>query len=109
MKKISFLIIMMMSVHGLCFAQDWTDYDTSEKLHISDGLQYQVELQATASNNQTPLWLNANKYGLSSLKSTNGYLRGAVIRPLKTDSICRWGVGFGLDMAVPVNYTSKVV
>ena len=61
MKKISFLIIMMMSVHGLCLAQDWTDYDTSEKLHISDGLQYQVELQATASNNQTPLWLNANK------------------------------------------------
>lgn len=109
MKKISFLIIMMMSVHGLCLAQDWTDYDTSEKLHISDGLQYQVELQATASNNQTPLWLNANKYGLSSLKSTNGYLRGAVIRPLKTDSICRWGIGFGLDMAVPVNYTSKVV
>ena len=46
------------------------------------GIEYKAEAQASVSDGTTPLWLNANKYGLSSLEKTNGYLRGAVIRPL---------------------------
>ena len=60
---------------------------------ILDGIEYNVEMQATSSfegNEKTPLWLNANKYGLSSLENVNGYLRGSVIRPLRTDSAYKW-------------------
>ena len=52
-----------------------------------DGFEYKVEMQLSASNDKTPLWLNANKYGLSSLEETNGYLRATVERPLQADCI----------------------
>ncbi len=72
-------------------------------------ITYKVEMQGSFSNGQTPLWLNANKHGLSSLDETNGYLRAAVVRPLQADSARRWGVGYGVDLAAAVNYTNDVV
>ena len=58
---------------------------------LTDGLEYKVELQNTAgSGDNNPLWLNANKYGLSSIDTKNGYVRGALIRPLRVDSARRW-------------------
>ena len=37
-----------------------------------EGLNYQIEMQGSVSADRTPLWLNANKHGLSSLEKTNG-------------------------------------
>lgn len=77
---------------------------------LFDGLEYAVSVQASLSEgDNTPLWLNANKYGLSSLDNSNGYLRGAVTRPLATDSAKKWGVGYAADIAVAWNYTSDFV
>lgn len=77
---------------------------------LTDGLEYKVELQNTAgSGDNNPLWLNANKYGLSSIDTKNGYVRGALIRPLRVDSARRWGIGYGVDMAVPYHFTSHFV
>ena len=81
-----------------------------EKRSLLDSLQYNVELQATLSGGEhTPLWLNANRYGLSSVRKNNGYLRGAIGRPLYRDSLRRWGVGYGLDVAVASRFTSKFI
>lgn len=67
-----------------------------------------AETQVSASAGEhTPLWLNANKYGFSSLEKFNGYLRAGAIRPLDVDSARRWGYSFGVDLAVAANYTSK--
>ena len=74
-----------------------------------DGLEYKVELQAGLADGKTPLWLNANKYGLSSLEESNGYARAALIRRLGNDTLRRWGVGYGVDVAMPYHYTSKLV
>ena len=52
-----------------------------------------VEMQGSFSKGKTPLWLNANKHGLSSLEKNNGYLRGSLVRPLSADSARRWAVG----------------
>ena len=80
------------------------------KASLLDSLHYKAELQTTLSaGDHTPLWLHSNCYGLSSLKRTNGYLRGAVERPLRVDSMRRWGIGYGLDVALPYHYTSKIV
>ena len=38
------------------------------KLNLKNDVEYNVEMQASMANNKTPLWLNANKYGLSSLE-----------------------------------------
>ena len=95
-----------------CFsasAQAWLDADGPSKSDLGDGLSYRVESQMSVSDGRTPLWLNANRYGLSSLDEMNGYLRGSLIRPLQTDSARRWGVGYGLDVAVASHYTSEIV
>lgn len=74
-----------------------------------EGLEYKIELQGSVSDGKTPLWLNANRHGLSSLEKRNGYARAALIRPLGADTLRRWGIGYGVDVAVPYHYTSKMV
>jgi len=77
---------------------------------LFDSLAYRAELQATVSvGDHNPLWLQANKYGLSSLKNTNGYVRGAIERPLSLDNGRKWGIGYGLDVAVAAGFTSTLV
>jgi len=69
-----------------------------------------TEAQLTASDGKhTPLWLHANKYGLSSLETTNGYMRAAVVRPQEADSSRQWKRAFGVDMAVATGFTSTFV
>ena len=83
---------------------------SAENRLLFDSLQYRVEMQATlSSGDHTPLWLNANKYGLSSLKTSNGYLRGALQRPLSLDDGRKWGIGYGADLAVAAGFTSTLV
>ena len=72
-------------------------------------MEYRLELQASVADGRTPLWLNANKHGLSSLDAQNGYARASLMRPLGADSARRWGVGYGVDAVLPVNYTSKLI
>ncbi|MGI6231544.1 MAG: capsule assembly Wzi family protein [Prevotella sp.] len=81
----------------------------TERLRWDKGLTYKLETQTSLSKGETPLWLNANKYGLSSLESSNGYVRAAVVRPLGEDSLRRWGIGYGVDVAAAYNYTSKAI
>lgn len=77
---------------------------------LLDTLHYGVEWQATRSGGaHTPLWLNANKYGLSSLETANGYVRGRLERRLPADDGRRWGVGYGLDAALAAGFTSTLV
>ena len=82
----------------------------AQERSLFDSLQYRAELQGTLSGgDHTPLWLNANKYGLSSLKKANGYVRGAIMRPLSNDDGRRWGVGYGVDMALAAGFTSTFI
>lgn len=73
------------------------------------GLQYKIEMQTSISASKTPLWLNANKYGLSSLDKKNGYIRASLVRPLPPDTGSKWSIGYGADLVVPYNYTSTFV
>lgn len=77
---------------------------------ITEGLHYKVEMQASLSHgDHEPLWLNANKYGLSSLDKSNGYLRASLERPLTNDNEKKWGWGAGIDLAGAYGFTSKLV
>ena len=82
----------------------------AQERSLFDSLTYRAELQGTVSGgDHNPLWLHSNKYGLSSLKNTNGYLRGAIERPLSLDNGRKWGIGYGLDVAVGAGFTSKLI
>lgn len=87
-------------------------YDTSEEvssLNLGKNIHYGIELQGAVADDKTPLWLHSNRYGLSSLDKTNGYMRASIIRPLRTDSIRKWGVGYGIDVAAAMNHTANVI
>lgn len=73
-----------------------------------EGLVQTYELQSTLGSDRTPFWLQSNRYGLSSLEAPNGYLRGSVVRPLSTDSLKRWGIGYGIDLAVTQHFASTI-
>ena len=72
-------------------------------------IELRTEAQLSVSDGTTPLWLNANKYGLSSLDKTNGYVRVGAFRPLQGDSAKRWDWAAGADVAVAGGYTSTFI
>lgn len=82
---------------------------TSGAQTMGDGWQQTYEVQSSVSDGSTPLWLNANRYGLSSLDDVNGYVRASIERPLAVDSLHRVGIGAGLDVAATMGYTSQMV
>jgi len=70
---------------------------------------YKVEMQGSASDGNTPLWLSANKHGLSSIDDMNGYLRAVVQHPVECDSDWRWGYGYGVDLVGAMGYESTFI
>ena len=73
-------------------------------------MEVRLETQSTTSDgDHTPLWLNANRYGLSSLEKTNGYVRAGLFRDEQQDSsrLLRWGIG--VDVAATKGFTSDMV
>ncbi|MDO5395422.1 MAG: capsule assembly Wzi family protein [Bacteroidales bacterium] len=69
--------------------------------------RYKAEAMASFSSGHTPFWIMNNRYGLSSLERNNGYVRGAVFKDMSHRSRFSWG--FGADIVVPYNFTSKFV
>ncbi len=109
-KRITIIIASLACLPMMVQAQyAWQEGEEAGKLRLDENLQGLLEVQASCSDGHTPLWLNANKYGLSSLSQTNGYIRRSVIRPLSTDSARRWGIGYGIDWARALHYTSHAV
>lgn len=107
MMKQTRIVILMMTFACVLHAQESTD---NRFPSLTQDLRYSLETQASVSEGKTPLWLNANKHGLSSLDKTNGYLRAGVFRPLSAyDDYRKWDIGYGIDLVLPVNYTSKVI
>lgn len=88
----------------------WLFVNSASSQSLLDNLDGKVEMQGSFASGSTPLWLNANKYGLSSLDEANGYVRAAVIKPTDDDSNTRkWGVGYGADIAVTQGFSSRFV
>ena len=71
-----------------------------------NGWALDVEMQGSLSNSKTPLWLNANKYGISSLNAQNGYIRGIGAWDKKFFDN-KLDLNAGLDLIVPVGYKSQ--
>lgn len=79
-------------------------------LYSQTTLNYKVQMQSTNGGGEyAPLWLNANKYGLSSVEACNGYLQAGVYKPLADASERKWSWGAGLSLAAAYRFTSPVV
>ena len=53
-----------------------------------------------ASGDYAPLWLTANRYGLSSVRTASNYERARLERDFRQDEGQSWQLGYGLDLAV---------
>lgn len=99
MKKILLTLLSAIAIHAFAQSPD-----------LGEGISYSVEMSGTFSDgSHAPLWLTANRYGLSSIERNSGYLRGGVSRSATNDSTRRWDIGYGADLVVPVNYTSDFI
>jgi len=103
------LITLLLLAASIATFSNETDDGEKGGVPILRGLRYDIELQSTFSSGKTPLWLNANRYGLSSLETENGYARASLSRLIRADSARHWGIGYGVDVAVPYNFTSDIV
>lgn len=73
------------------------------------GISYSVEGSISVSDGNSPLWMNANRYGLSSVKGDNGYVGIGVCRSADLDSASQWRIGFGAELYGAYNFTSSIV
>ena len=73
------------------------------------GLEGRIETQFSFSEGTTPLWLNANKYGMSSLESNNAHIRMKAERKIDNDSARQWGIGYAADVAMANHLASHLI
>lgn len=75
-----------------------------------DAVEWKVSTQTTISSGyNNPFWLNANKYGLSSLDTSNGYLRASLAKKATVDSLGQFKWGGMVDIATAFNYSSTFI
>lgn len=103
MNKIHLIILAAAAMLPLSVRAQYAWQDGAEaqgKLDLGKDVRYQVEMQGSFLAWQDAVVAQCQQvYGLSSLSSTNGYLRGSLVRPLSLDSARRWGIGYGADVA----------
>ena len=107
--KISTLTAALMIPIAVHAQYTWIEEADTSRRNLAHGASWHIEMQAGYSQGNTPLWLNANKYGLSSLEESNGYLRANIIRPLQVDSARRWAIGYGIDMVGGIHYGTNPI
>lgn len=78
--------------------------------NLSNGTEIRMESSTTLSNGKyAPLWLSSNRYGLSSVEHNSNYERVGVFRSLQADSVRKWRIGYGMDVAGCIDFTSDYV
>lgn len=70
--------------------------------------EYTVEMGGTSGKGTyAPMWLTANRQGLSSVNTENGYLRAGIAHTMPLNQ--HFGFSAGLDLATAYNFTSSFI
>ena len=72
MKHLSTVFVLMLMALRTSAQYAWQEGADADRLDLGKNITYEIEAQGSFSRGKTPLWLNANKYGLSSLEKNNG-------------------------------------
>ena len=77
---------------------------------LAEEIQYDASLQATAGNGDVaPFWFTNNHYGLGTTEDNSLLVRAGLHRKIEADSVRKWKIGYGLDIAGLVNFNSNFV
>lgn len=92
----------------VCGAQSTVAQSEQPSTQRDSVFSYSAEAQATfSSGNHAPLWLGANKYGLSSQRPNYGILRAGAFRHIDYKPRFSWGAA--VDLATGYDLTSPFV
>ena len=71
---------------------------------LGENVQYSFSVQGTAGDgDNAPFWFTNNRYGLGTTGNFSGLARVAMWRTVETDSLWFWRMGYGVDLASPIN------
>lgn len=71
---------------------------------LAENVQYAFTAQGTAgSGDNAPFWFTNNRYGQGTTENYSGLVRVALWRTVETDSLWFWRMGYGVDLASPIN------
>ena len=75
---------------------------------LGKDITYAVELHGeTSDGDVAPFWFTSNKYGVSSIDPSSGYIRGTIKRSIEADSTRKWAIGYGADFAIARNHVNE--
>jgi hypothetical protein len=71
---------------------------------LGENVQYAFTAQGTAGGgDNAPFWFTNNRYGLGTTDNFSGLARVALWRTVETDSLWFWRMGYGVELASPIN------
>lgn len=73
---------------------------------MRENIRYDLEGQAVTAVHANPFWLQANRYGMGSVKNFNAYAQAGFYRDPAVDSTYKWSIGYGVDAVLAANHTS---
>ena len=95
---------------GLCLVLmvlSWLPLQAQDALfRAKENVEYSLELGISSSVHRNPLWLQANRHGLSSVKNQNGYAMAGIFHDAAADSDYVWNIGYGAELGVAYGFTS---
>lgn len=77
---------------------------------LGTDVQYGATLQGTAGKGDVaPFWFTNNRYGLGTEETNSALLRANIHRLAEADSLRKWRIGYGLELAGAANHDSPIV
>lgn len=100
--QVTYAKIRCLLIVGLVFVL-CTDVD-AQLSRMVENVQYQVSMQGTAGGgDNAPFWFTNNRYGLGTSDNFGGVARVSLFRNVETDSLWFWRMGYGVELASPIN------
>lgn len=77
---------------------------------LGEDIQYQGVMSFTASSgDNAPFWFTNNRFGQGTTKGESALFRLSARRDAEADSLRKWRIGYGADMAALVNFDSPFI
>lgn len=96
------LILCFLLISNLC---SWAQIS-----RLGKDINYTATLQGTAGNgDNAPFWFTNNRYGLGTTEPNSGLFRASIERDVMTDSLRKWRIGYGFDIAGLINHDSHFI
>lgn len=90
------------------FSANAEDLSKNAIERLGNHITYATEFQSVVSSDYSPLWLNANRYGASSVRGNNGSLRVNFSKDAGNYTDKKWRIGFGFDLITAYNFTNSI-